>query len=76
MTITIYKNISVGGNKMKLELIETKYGQVLYKDLKTDILRVRKVYGSYGRIYFTYKKQRIFLDEFVPKRDGTLVLIR
>lgn len=61
---------------MKLELIETKYGQVLYKDKKTNILRVRKVYGSYGRLYFTYKNQRIFLSEFVPQRDGTLILIR
>lgn len=29
----IYKNIK-GVNNMKLELIETKYGQVLFKDLK------------------------------------------
>lgn len=61
---------------MKLELIETKYGQVLFRDLKTDILRVRKSYGSYGRLYFTYKKERIFLSEFVPQCDGTLILIR
>lgn len=61
---------------MKLELIETKYGQVLFKDLKTDILRVRKTYGTYGRIYFTYKKNRIFLSEFVQQRDGTLILIQ
>lgn len=71
----IYKNIK-GVNNMKLELIETKYGQVLFKDLKTDILRVRKTYGIYGRIYFTYKKNRIYLSEFVPQRDGTLILIR
>lgn len=61
---------------MKLELIETKYGQVLFKYLKTDILRVRKTYGTYGRIYFMYKKNRIYLSEFVPQRDGTLILIR
>ena len=56
---------------MKLELIETKYGQVLFKDLKTDILRVRKTYGTYRRIYFTYKKSRIYLSEFIPQPDGT-----
>lgn len=61
---------------MKLELIETKYGQVLFKDLKTDILRVRKTHGTYGRIYFTYKKNIIYLSEFVPQRDRTLILIR
>lgn len=61
---------------MKLELIETKYGQVLYRDLKTDILRVRKLYGSYEGLYFRYKNQRIFLSEFVSQRDGTLLLIR
>lgn len=61
---------------MKLELIETKYGQALFRDLKTDILRVRKLYGSYGRLYFTYKKERIFLSEFIPQRDGALILIR
>ena len=61
---------------MKLELIETKYGQVLFRDLKTGILRVRKSYYIYGRLYFTYKKERILLSEFVPQRDGTLILIR
>lgn len=61
---------------MKLELIETKYGQVLFRDLKTGILRVRKSYCSYGRLYFTYRKERILLSEFVPQRDGTLILIR
>lgn len=61
---------------MKLELIETKYGQVLFKDLKTDILRVRKVHSTYGRLYFRYKNEKIFISEFVPQHDGTLVYIR
>ena len=56
---------------MKLKLIETKSGQIFYRDLKTDILMVRKLYGSRGRLYFMYKNQRIFLDEFVPQQDGT-----
>lgn len=58
---------------MKIELIETKkYEQVLFKDLKTGTLAVRKVYGSYGRLYFTYKKRKIFLSEFVPQHDSML----
>lgn len=61
---------------MKLELIETKYGQVLYRDLKTDILRVRKLYGSYEGLHFTYNNQRIYLAEFVPQRDDTLLYFR
>ena len=55
---------------MKLELIETKYGQVLFKDLKTNILRVRKVHSTYGRLYFRYKNEKIFISEFVPQHDG------
>lgn len=60
----------------KIELIETKYGQVLFRDMKTDILMVRKTYVSYGRRYFIYKKERIFLSEFVPQCDGSLIYIR
>lgn len=61
---------------MKLELVETKNGYILYRDLKSDVLRVRKVYSVFGSLYFTYKKRRIFLFEFVPQRDGTLLYFR
>lgn len=61
---------------MKIELIDTRPGLVIFTVNGELFSKVRKVYGSYGRIYFTYKKQRIFLDEFVPQRDGALLLIK
>ena len=61
---------------MKLELIDTKPGLVVFSVNNQLTSKVRKTYGTYGRIYFTYKKNRIYLSEFVPQRDGTLILIR
>ena len=61
---------------MKLEIVEMRKEKVLFRDLNTGILRVRKLYGSYGIMHFTYKKQRILLFEFVPQRDGTLLYFR
>lgn len=59
---------------MRLELIGTKNGYVIFSDREDSIIsKSRKVYGSYGRLYFTYKKHRIYLAEFVPQRDGTLL---
>lgn len=61
---------------MKIELIDTRPGLVIFNVNGELFSKVRKVYGSYGRIYFTYKKQRIFLDEFVTQRDRTIQLIQ
>lgn len=61
---------------MKIELIDTKPGLVVFSVDDRLFSKTRKVYGNYGRLYFTYKKERIFLSEFVLQRDGTLLLIR
>lgn len=62
---------------MKLELIDTKtsFGCVFRVNNQLTF-KVRKVYGNYGRLYFRYKNEKIYLSEFVPQRDGTLILIR
>lgn len=58
-------------------MVEAKNEYVVFRvsDLKPDILRLRKLYGSYGSFYFTYKNQRIYLSEFIPQRDGSLLYI-
>lgn len=61
---------------MKIELIDTRQGLAVFTVNDKLFSKVRKVYGSYGRLYFTYKNQRIFLSEFVPQRDGTLLYFR
>lgn len=61
---------------MKIELIDTRPGLAVFTVNDELFSKDRKVYGSYGRLYFVYKSKRIFLSEFVPQRDGTLLLIR
>mgnify|MGYP006993526792 CR=1 FL=1 len=61
---------------MKLELIDTKTGLVVFTVNNQLISKVRKVHSTYGRLYFRYKNEKIFLSEFVPQRDGTLILFR
>ena len=58
---------------MKLELIDTKAGRVIFHDCeKSIILPIDRVtYNVYGRVYFTYKRRRIYLSEFVLQQDGT-----
>lgn len=61
---------------MKLELIDTKRGSAVFTVNNQLVSEFRKVYGTYGRLYFRYRNEKIFLSEFVPQRDGTLILIR
>lgn len=56
---------------MKLLLIDTKPGLVVFRDCNKFINVTRKTYGTYGRIYFTYKRSRIYLAEFIFQPDGT-----
>lgn len=57
---------------MKLELIDTTAGRVIFHDCEKCIYHIeRKTYNVYGRVYFTYKRCRIYLSEFVPQQDGT-----
>ena len=58
---------------MKLLLIDTRPGYVIFCDYDYDksFLYKRKTYGTYGRIYFTYKRSKIYLAEFIPQPDGT-----
>lgn len=59
---------------MKLELINTKQGTVIFRDCEKSIFpKVRKMYSCYEQLYFTYNNQRIYLAEFVPQCDGTLL---
>lgn len=60
---------------MKLELIDTKPGLVVFT-VDQSVSKVRKVYGTYGNLYFRYKNEKIFLFEFVPQCDGSLIVIR
>lgn len=61
---------------MKLELIDTKPSLVVFSVNNQLTSKVRKVHSTYGRLYFRYKNEKIYLSEFVPQRDGTLILIR
>lgn len=61
---------------MKLELIDKKPSLVVFSVNNQLTSKVRKVYGNYGRLYFRYKNEKIYLSEFVLQRDGTLILIR
>lgn len=61
---------------MKLELIDIKSGLAVFTVNNQLVSKVRKVHGTYGRLYFRYKNEKIYLSEFVPQRDGTLILIR
>lgn len=61
---------------MKLELIDTKPGLAVFTIDNQPVPKVRKVHSTYGRLYFRYKNEKIFLSEFIPQHDGTLVYIR
>lgn len=61
---------------MKLELIDKKPRLVVFSVNNQLTYKVRKVHSTYGRLYFRYKNEKIYLSEFVPQRDGTLILIR
>lgn len=56
---------------MKLLLIDTKPSLVVFRDCNKFVNVVRKTYVTYGRIYFTYNKSRIYLSEFIIQQDGT-----
>lgn len=56
---------------MKLLLIDTRPSYVIFCDYDKPSYIKRKTYGTYGRIYFTYKTIKIYLDEFIPQLDGT-----
>lgn len=57
---------------MKLELIDTRAGRVVFHDCEKSIYHIERVtYNVYGRPYFKYKRRRIYLSEFVPQQDGT-----
>lgn len=57
---------------MKLELIDTRGGSVMLRDCEKSIFpKERVTYNVYGRVYFTYKRHRIYLSEFVLQQDGT-----
>lgn len=57
---------------MKLLLIDTRPGYVIFCDYDKSYIK-RKTYGTYGRIYFTYKRSKIYLAEFIPQPDGTKI---
>lgn len=61
---------------MKLELINTKAGTITFRDCNELFPKKRKSYNVYGRVYFTYKRCRIYLSEFVLQQDGTLLYFR
>lgn len=63
------------GKYIKLELIDTKLGLVVFTVNNQLISKVRKVHSTYGRLYFRYKNEKIYLSEFVPQRDGMLIII-
>lgn len=57
---------------MKLELIGTKPGMIIFRDCEKSLFaKSRKVHSCYERLYFMYNNHRIYLAEFVPQRDGT-----
>lgn len=56
---------------MKLLLIDTRPGYVIFCDYDKASYIKRKTYGTYGRIYFTYKRSKIYLAKFIPQPDGT-----
>lgn len=61
---------------MKLRLIDMRKGIIVFHDTELFCSKFRKVFTVKGRDYFIYKKLRIYIDEFVPQRDGTLILNR
>lgn len=61
---------------MKLLLVDTRPSYVIFYDYNKASYIKRKTYGTYGRIYFTYKKNRIYFSEFVLQQDGTEVYCR
>lgn len=61
---------------MKLLLVDTRPSDIIFCDYNIAAYIKRKTYGTYGRIYFTYKKNRIYLSEFVLQQDGTEVYCR
>jgi hypothetical protein len=56
---------------MKLLLIDTRPSYVIFCDYDKASYIKRKTCGTYGRIYFTYKRSKIYLDEFIPQPDGS-----
>ena len=61
---------------MKLLLIDTRASYVIFCDYDKASYKKRKTYGTYGKIYFTYNKSRIYLAEFIPQPDGTEMYCR
>lgn len=60
--------------KMKLELVEFIDGSVVFRD--KELYKSRKLFTAKSRGYFIYKNLRIYVDEFVPQCDGSLIFIR
>ena len=60
---------------MKLELIDMRQGIIVFRDTEYFCSKFRKVFTVKGRDYFIYKKVRIYIDEFIPQRDGSLFFI-
>ena len=60
---------------MKLELIDMRQGIIVFRDTEQFCSKFRKVFTVKGRNYFIYKKLRIYIDEFIPQRDGSLWFI-
>ena len=54
-----------------LFLIDTKPGLAVFRDCNKFVNVLRKTYGTYGRIFFTYNRSKIYLAEFIPQPDGT-----
>lgn len=61
---------------MKLLLIDTRPSYVIFCDYDKGSYIKRKIYGTYGNIYFTYNRSRIYLADFIPQPDGTEVYCR
>lgn len=66
--MTTYK--SIRRKNIKIELIDTKSGLVVFTVNDQLVSKVREVHGTYGRLYFRYKNEKIYLSEFVPQCDG------
>lgn len=58
---------------MKLLLIDTRPGHIIFCDYDKASYIKRKIYGTYGKVYFTYKRRKIYLYEFIPQLDGTKI---
>lgn len=58
---------------MKLLLIDTRPSYVIFCDYDKASYIKRK---TYGKIYFTYNRSRIYLAEFIPQPDGTEMYCR